>query len=213
MIISRACDVCQTSYNADTRYLNRGQGKTCSRICGYRLAQSLKPKLEPNTSCAWCQAPIYRKASALKKTDTFFCSKLHMDLSVSEGLLKTGPVRTKPRPNTRYSFEDKVSVWLSGDNDITLSFSRATGKPTDTKRFVKQYLVETRGDQCELCGFVGVNPHTNNSIIQMDHIDGDCFNNAPENLQLLCPNCHAMTPNYGALNKGSGRAHRRKATI
>ena len=30
-----------------------------------------------------------------------------------------------------------------------------------------------------------------------------------ENLKILCPNCHSLTPTFGALNKGNGRELRR----
>jgi 5-methylcytosine-specific restriction endonuclease McrA len=32
--------------------------------------------------------------------------------------------------------------------------------------------------------------------LELDHIDGDRRNNRDENLRLLCPNCHALTPTY-----------------
>ena len=35
-------------------------------------------------------------------------------------------------------------------------------------------------------------------------------NNSEENLQLLCPNCHAMTENFGSRNKKSTRTYRIK---
>lgn len=36
--------------------------------------------------------------------------------------------------------------------------------------------------------------------LQLDHIDGDCENNALENLRFLCPNCHTQTPTWGMRN-------------
>ena len=33
--------------------------------------------------------------------------------------------------------------------------------------------------------------------LQVDHIDGDRFNNLLENLRFLCPNCHTQTETYG----------------
>ncbi len=37
--------------------------------------------------------------------------------------------------------------------------------------------------------------------LELHHIDGDNSNNQLENLQLLCPNCHAQTSNYRGKNK------------
>ena len=39
----------------------------------------------------------------------------------------------------------------------------------------------------------------------VDHIDGDAKNNKPDNLRILCPNCHAMTSTFGNRNKNSSR--------
>jgi hypothetical protein len=44
--------------------------------------------------------------------------------------------------------------------------------------------------------------------LELDHIDGDAGNNNYDNLRVLCPNCHALTPTFKAKNKGKGRAAR-----
>lgn len=68
---------------------------------------------------------------------------------------------------------------------------------------IKRYLLEKNSYKCEKCGFSGVNPYTNQTILQIHHIDGDSTNSKEENLQVLCPNCHAMTDNYGSRNKNA----------
>ncbi len=36
--------------------------------------------------------------------------------------------------------------------------------------------------------------------LELHHIDGDHHNHLEKNLKLLCPNCHAITSNYGSKN-------------
>lgn len=56
-----------------------------------------------------------------------------------------------------------------------------------------------RGHKCEIC----FNSSWLNKPINLEvhHIDGDNTNNELKNLQLLCPNCHSYTDNYGIKNK------------
>jgi predicted HNH restriction endonuclease len=39
----------------------------------------------------------------------------------------------------------------------------------------------------------------------LHHINGDGSDNRLENLALLCPNCHAQTPNFSGRNRRSRR--------
>lgn len=41
--------------------------------------------------------------------------------------------------------------------------------------------------------------------LELDHVSGDRYDNRLENLRLLCPNCHALTPTYRGRNIGRGR--------
>ena len=36
--------------------------------------------------------------------------------------------------------------------------------------------------------------------LELDHLDGDKNNNQIDNLRLICPNCHALTPTYRGKN-------------
>ena len=55
------------------------------------------------------------------------------------------------------------------------------------------------------CGWGEKNKFSNTVPIELEHIDGNSENNQLDNLKLLCPNCHSLTPTYKGLNKGNGR--------
>lgn len=66
------------------------------------------------------------------------------------------------------------------------------------KKTLKKQLIHHRGHRCEGCLHVS---WLNQPIpLQIHHINGDSHNNDNNNLQLLCPNCHAITPNYCGKN-------------
>lgn len=48
-----------------------------------------------------------------------------------------------------------------------------------------------------------VNPTTGLVPLQIHHIDGNALNNKASNLQLLCPNCHSLTENFGSRNRNA----------
>lgn len=88
----------------------------------------------------------------------------------------------------------KIDAWLNGDFDGM----RKGGVLSQT---IRNYILEKANYQCELCGWHETNSTTGKIPLEIHHIDGDYENNRPENLQVLCPNCHSLTPNFKALNK------------
>lgn len=74
--------------------------------------------------------------------------------------------------------------------------------------FVRKYLVHRFGERCSRCGWEVRHPLTGRVPVEVEHIDGNWRNNRPENITLLCPNCHALTATYRGLNRGKGRAKR-----
>jgi hypothetical protein len=82
-------------------------------------------------------------------------------------------------------------------------------RTTNFSGFLRRYLIRRFGESCTRCGWAQRNPITENVPIEVEHIDGDWRNNRLDNLTLLCPNCHALTPTFRGLNRGRGRAHRR----
>ena len=93
-----------------------------------------------------------------------------------------------------FNSKEYIKRWKNGEVD-GLSGDYALSKA------VRNYIFEKNDFKCEICGCDLRNPYTGKSILQIHHIDGNCLNNKEENLQLLCPNHHAMTENYGSRNK------------
>lgn len=104
---------------------------------------------------------------------------------------------------TQRARDIKIAMWKAG---------RITGydKAGGLSSVIRQYILDTRGERCELCGWCEVNPATGRVPVTVDHIDGRWQNTVEENLRVLCPNCHSLTPTYQALNKGNGHPYRRK---
>ncbi|MEK7095116.1 MAG: HNH endonuclease signature motif containing protein [Patescibacteria group bacterium] len=76
--------------------------------------------------------------------------------------------------------------------------------------FLRRYLFEKYKNKCSQCGWNEKNLVSGKIPLEVDHIDGNSENNSEENLRLLCPNCHSLTPYFRNLNKGKGRRWRMK---
>lgn len=93
-------------------------------------------------------------------------------------------------------FEDE---WLSGKLSIT------SDNWNTTNQRIRKYLFRKYENKCAICGWSEVNPFTSTIPLEVEHIDGDPYNDSPDNLTLLCPNCHSLTKTYRGANIGHGR--------
>jgi 5-methylcytosine-specific restriction endonuclease McrA len=99
------------------------------------------------------------------------------------------------------AFNQKVltEAWLNGE------IPGWKGKTRQLCNYVRKYLHETRGTACEDCGWDKRHPIDGAVLTEIDHKDGDAENCSPDNLKILCPNCHSMTPTFRRRNLASKR--------
>ena len=89
-----------------------------------------------------------------------------------------------------------------------LAFEGGSYQPRYGHNFIRRYLIFKLGEKCARCDWNERHPKTGRVPIEVEHIDGNWQNNRPDNLTLLCPNCHALTDTFRGLNRGRGRAAR-----
>ena len=87
----------------------------------------------------------------------------------------------------RWKVEARIAAWRDGTNS-----------PRRVNHSSRRFLInEVAHGKCQQCGWCERNPVTGNLALDIDHINGDHSDNRFENLRVLCPNCHALTPTYG----------------
>lgn len=113
-------------------------------------------------------------------------------------------------PRNKNFWYPPVQDWIDGKWN-------GAGKNGLLNERVRKYLIEQAEHRCQspACdvpgGFRTVHPITGRVPVEIEHINGDSTDHRPENLTVICPNCHALTSTYRALNKGSKRSWRRKS--
>ena len=105
--------------------------------------------------------------------------------------------------STKYKRAQYISLWKQG------IISGITGNG-DLSKHIRNWLLEQCSNKCQLCSWNKINSYTQKVPLEIDHIDGNHINNIPDNLRVICPNCHSLTATYKGANKGKGRKHRRE---
>lgn len=145
---------------------------------------------------------------------------LESSRSVRQALIKVGLKPAGANYATIYKIIAEMNIdithmtgqgWNKGDimglsklntrplDEILVENSTYTNTNQIRKRLVSASLKEYA---CENCGLEQWNGQK--ISLELNHINGDRFDHRLENLQLLCPNCHAQTPNYRGRNMKNG---------
>ncbi len=117
------------------------------------------------------------------------------------GEVRTGNKYCSKSCQNEYEQKEWEKKWLSGEIS-GYSEKDHWGNVPDR---IRKYLFHKFDSRCSVCGWGEVNPYTGRVPLEVEHIDGDYKNNRPENVTLLCPNCHSLTKSYRGANRGNGR--------
>jgi hypothetical protein len=102
-----------------------------------------------------------------------------------------------------FQYKKWIGLWKNG----LLQGNRGIATRNISKH-LKRYFIEKFNNKCVECSWAKHHPVTGVVPLEIEHVDGNSENNQEDNLKLLCPNCHALTPFYKNLNRGNGRKWR-----
>jgi hypothetical protein len=164
----------------------------CHKLKQYNILQyNINPK-----KCLYCNSKIpYDERN--KKFCNHSCAAIYLNKTIKKIYKKTRPhciICNKP-----HQMNDKLCRFHYKEQQIKngLVSERST---------LRKWLIKNRGYCCENCK---QKTWLNEPIsLELHHIDGNAGNNFLTNLQILCPNCHAMMPNSKGKNRGNGRKTR-----
>ncbi len=138
-------------------------------------------KRKPNTKCTVCSKAIYRRPIEIKRGKVF-CS-----------VTCAGIACRKEKPclickKLILAGLNKKTCSRSCANKLREGIKYKIGSPKDkvkSQRALKLRLLKERGRKCEKCDY------SKYQILEVHHKNRNRKNNELENLELICPNCHA----------------------
>ena len=160
--------------------------------CGKELSDNRKKFCNHSCSASYNNKKVVRNGKKKENVSCLYCGK---PLTYNQKKFCSHDCEKKQK------YETKIKEWKEGK-------IKGCDVNGEIATYVRKYMIEKKEYKCESCGFDKPNPYTKLSILQIHHIDGDCSNNNEENLQVLCPTCHALTENFGSRNTKSSRINR-----
>jgi hypothetical protein len=151
----------------------------------------------------------------LKNREEFYIDLIKSSDSLIEVCRKANIVPTTGNYNTLKKVINNNNIDVShfkricGGNTKKKNTSEYLAKGTNVSSFKLKNRLLAEGikeHKCENpeCGLSEW--HGKPIPLELHHINGDNTDNRIENLQLLCPNCHAFTDNYGGKNQKLNKA-------
>ncbi len=163
------------------------------RKLGYKPVSEAFKRYEANPKhCLYCGTKI-----PYKKREGKFCNQ-----SCSASYNNKGVTRHIKRSRLCSCGKPKklVNKYCDDCGSQHIYHKTLTLDAAKSDRTRRNLLIKERGAQCEVCG---ITDWMGKPIkFELDHVDGNADNNSPENLRLICPNCHSQTETYKGANAG-----------
>lgn len=154
--------------------------------CLYCKIETVNPKF-----CSRSCAAKFNNSKYPKRSGKGFCKSCNIKISISRTYCSNCWSGNKTIALNR------LNKWINGE------WSGGTNKGLSNT--VRNYLLKEANYSCSSCGFNKNHPDDNKTILEINHINGDGTDHKRENLEVLCPNCHALTSTYRGRNYGKGR--------
>jgi hypothetical protein len=144
----------------------------------------MKYPRNPNIFCLVCKKPIYRRPVEIRRNNgRVFCSAACYGISLrKERPCAVCGTLIMAKFNRKTCSRSCANKHRTG---IKYKMNRPRDKVSNY-RALKKRLLNTRGHLCERCGYSKI------EILQVHHKDQNRTNNDLINLELICPNCHAL---------------------
>lgn len=147
---------------------------------------------------------IRRLTGCAKSTISYHCSTEENKIKNKKKKKKPIKIKKEKLPRKTPTYGEYINKWLLEEN--TGGREVGYGKVSN---HVRRFLFEKFNNKCSECKWSQINLHTNTIPLEIDHIDGNPENHSPDNLTLLCPNCHSLTKGHSS-SKGQGRRYYRE---
>lgn len=200
------CNKCNKKFNRKedrTRHLKNCKGKIFCAYCG---KQTHNPKYCNNTCSALDTTPGREHSYETRKKislgvggDGKLVEKTKKCIHCGTHLNETSRKYCSNKCQKDKNYQDFIDDWLINPDKYD--------KPS---YHMKRYLIEKYNNSCSRCGWNKKHPVRGTVPLEMHHRDGNWRNNPPDNLDLVCPNCHSLTKTYRIGNRGNGRKEQRE---
>lgn len=159
--------------------------------------------------CLNCEKTFLKNDQEIKKSPNHFCSRscsaVYNNKKFQKRLLE-GECKKCGKPCAGSSAYCSNTCYKQSrlENTNNRFVKGEISSPVTIKNHLKKYYNQ------ECCSVCDQNTIWNNKslTLQLDHIDGNSDNNLPENLRLLCPNCHTQTETFTSKLKKDTKRNR-----